>query len=427
MKSNTTLTALTLAAVTAAALSTGVSAQTATQTGDQDQAATPVPPKSADMKPGDKMHGDKGMHHGKMRPGHPGMRPPMGMGFGMGPGLPPFAVLDANKDGKVTPDEIKAYEAKMVEGLDANKDGMLTADEIAAQFTKVDRMRMEAGFAAMAKRVNPQGDGKLTIDQLAARPYPAERILDRMLKKGDGKITQADFDKMKERFAQRAEKMAERAQKHAMHEGGKPGHDGAKDHAKAHDRGHDKAHMDCHHGNPMRAMRAAMAAHAFDKIDFAQIDANKDGVITGDEIKAWHLAQVKAMYPGNDGTVTAQQFADARLAKMKPAIEKRADGIVKRFDLNGDGKLDISELAAAPMTMMFAHLPIKADGAMTQAQYQKALRHMMPGHGHHGDWQHGPKHHWKQGKDHGPMKTQDKKMPATDGTDGAAAPDASGN
>ncbi|TMV66652.1 hypothetical protein FGG78_33335 [Thioclava sp. BHET1] len=305
----------------------------------------------------------------------------------------------------------------MVEGMDANKDGLLTADEIAAQVTKVDRMQMEAGFAAMAKRVNPQSDGKLTIEELAARPYPAERILDRMLKKGDGKITQADFDKMKERFAQRAEKMAERAQKHAMTEGGKPGHDGGKDHGKA----HGKDHMDGHRGHPMRA---AMAAHAFDKIDFAQIDANKDGVITGDEIKAWHLAQVKAMYPGNDGTVTAQQFADARLAKMKPMIEMRADKLVKLFDLNGDGKLDVTELAAAPMTMMFAHLPIKSDGALTQEQYQQAVRHMMWGPGHHGGWQHGPKHHWKQGKDHGPMK-QDK-MPM-DGTNGAPAPDASGN
>ena len=82
MTSKATLTALTLAAVMAAGLSTALNAQ-------------------------------------GMGPAGDGPRP-----------MPGFAALDANGDGAITPDEIAAYRAKQVAELDANGDGFLTADEI---------------------------------------------------------------------------------------------------------------------------------------------------------------------------------------------------------------------------------------------------------------------------------------------------------
>jgi hypothetical protein len=56
-------------------------------------------------------------------------RPPQGRGPGMGQGRGGFAlVMDTNKDGKVTKDEVLAW----FEKVDTNKDGVLTEEELRA-------------------------------------------------------------------------------------------------------------------------------------------------------------------------------------------------------------------------------------------------------------------------------------------------------
>ena len=65
-----------------------------------------------------------------------GMGDGMGMEEGMGPmggmGQIDFATVDADKDGKITPAEVDAFRAAEVTAADTDKDGKLQATEIAA-------------------------------------------------------------------------------------------------------------------------------------------------------------------------------------------------------------------------------------------------------------------------------------------------------
>ncbi len=105
-----------------------------------------------------------------------------------------FNRADANHDGKVTPDEIRAMSARqgmplgnrtepgrasgvfrldpLLNALDLNHDGMLSADEI-------------AGAAASLKTLDRNGDGQITPDEMKVRQQTAEERADHMLEEWD--------------------------------------------------------------------------------------------------------------------------------------------------------------------------------------------------------------------------------------------------
>ncbi|MDE3027420.1 MAG: hypothetical protein KGH84_03355 [Paracoccaceae bacterium] len=281
-------------------------------------------------------------------------QPPMGAPM---IGLPAFSAIDTNNDGVASPAEIKAYEASQIKGLDANGDGFLTADEIAAQMTRVTTERMTANVTAKFAQIDPKGDGKITIAEAEAQPMPMSRLLDRMLKMGDGKITKETFDAMQTRIAAGAGRMRDE-------HGGKGVRGG--DHAEG---------MPGDHG-PMARRGAVGLDGALAKLNFADLDANKDGVITADEVKAYQDARIVAMDANKDGFISVDEFVSGRLANLAPTMQERATKMVAALDLNGDGKISIEELAAAPMSMMFAHFPANADGSITKAEYAQAQERM---------------------------------------------------
>lgn len=165
MKRKATLTALTLAAVMVAGVSTAINAQ--------------------------------GMGG---RSGGPG-------GFGMGPKID-FAAIDANGDGKITPDEMKAWQAKQVDGLDANNDGYLTEDEIVNFRTKQAEARIKARVAAMFAKRDLNGDGKLSAAEMMSAPRDmiAQRMFRMADRNKDGAVSQAEFDAAKARVMQRMDR-----------------------------------------------------------------------------------------------------------------------------------------------------------------------------------------------------------------------------
>ncbi len=397
MNTRVTLTALTLAAVTAATVSTGVQAQ-----------QRPMGP-----PPG-----------------------PMGM-------MAPFAAIDTNKDGSLSADEIKAFEASRVAGLDANNDGFLTADEIGAQMTKLATEAMTERATRMIDHMGGK-DGKISLADLEAKPMPGQRFVDRMLKVGGGKITKEAFAAMQVRLAAQmdegpdAGRMGDHHRKHMgnrmgdqmggqgrMADNGARGGDqsgpmtGPKNGQHRRDHGpmqggqghggHGDRMGGDRMGGGMMGSRDMMAGVSFD-----QLDTNHDGVITADEVKAFREAQIAALDTNKDGFISADEFVAARMAKMAPKIQAHAAEMVKALDLNGDGKIDITELAAAPMAMMFAHLPTAPDGSITKAAYEQAMHPHWPG-----DWRHAGKQHHRPGK----ARAGAPVAPGADGT----APAASGN
>lgn len=327
-----------------------------------------------------------------------------------------FAKIDTNSDKVLSPAEIRAYVAGQIKGLDANGDGFLTADEIAAKISQLDKERITAFATRIADRIGK--DGKVSVDDLAKMPLPMDRVMARMLKVGDGKVSQATFEAVEvmggfqshhhrgEHRDGRGGRMGDHGPQGWMgdHMGqgygrmgarmdghGWMGHDGQGWMARGEQgpmgrdgqgwmgrggAGHDRMGM-------MRGRHHGMGAMMGGLPKFAEIDANHDGVITADEYQAYKLARVKAIDTNGDGFVTPAEFADYAVAKMQPRIQQRADALVKKLDLNGDGKVSIEELAAAPFDMMFAHLPTDKNGNVTE----QAFLHMGgPGgwHGHDG-------------------------------------------
>ena len=126
-----------------------------------------------------------------------------GMGMGMWP-MPgfDFAALDADKDGKVTKAEMEAFRAARVAEVDANKDGLLSGDELAAMHLKMMTERANTMAAQMVAKLDTDGDKLLSASELAARPGP-ERMFEMVDTDNDGAITQAEADAAKQKMQER--------------------------------------------------------------------------------------------------------------------------------------------------------------------------------------------------------------------------------
>lgn len=117
-----------------------------------------------------------------------------GMGHGMG-GMPMviFEQIDANGDGTITKEEVLAFRQSRIAGLDANKDNKITADELSAQMMQNAAQMIQQRSAQMVARLDVDGDGALSVEELAAGPMMGggmtEMMFERFDANGDGAIT----------------------------------------------------------------------------------------------------------------------------------------------------------------------------------------------------------------------------------------------
>jgi hypothetical protein len=115
-----------------------------------------------------------------------------GPGHGM-VGMPSLADLDANKDGKVSKDEIAAFRKAETVSLDANGDGKLSVEELAARSLK----QMTAAATVMAEHMvtarDTDGDGLLSAAEMAGPPVPPA-MFERIDTNKDGFLDQAELD-----------------------------------------------------------------------------------------------------------------------------------------------------------------------------------------------------------------------------------------
>jgi len=133
---------------------------------------------------GGMMGGKSGMmgHQGGQQ-GHQGMMKMHGqmmgggmMGGGKMGGMGYLKGMDADGDGTVSPDEMRAgLDAKMKE-FDANGDGTLSIEEFEALHSAAIREKMVDRFQIL----DSDGDGMVTADEMAA---PADRMVKMMAKR----------------------------------------------------------------------------------------------------------------------------------------------------------------------------------------------------------------------------------------------------
>lgn len=126
------------------------------------------------------MMGGWGPHHGMMG-GRRGSGP---HGFGMHGDMMRhlFELADADKDGKLTQEEIDQALADRFARYDADKDGKLSIEEFDNLFREITRPMMVRAF----QRLDPDGDGGISADELGRFTRDLVRRLDRT---GDGVLT----------------------------------------------------------------------------------------------------------------------------------------------------------------------------------------------------------------------------------------------
>ncbi|WP_425102452.1 EF-hand domain-containing protein [Tropicibacter sp. S64] len=119
------------------------------------------------------------------------------MGRGMGPRGAMmeawFAKVDADGDGKVTPEEIEAFKQARFTEADTDGDGFLSADEMSAYGEKMraerEAMRKQARAQAMLDRIDTDKDGKVSAEEAAAMMPGRDGMLERLDADKDGAVS----------------------------------------------------------------------------------------------------------------------------------------------------------------------------------------------------------------------------------------------
>lgn len=145
-----------------------------------------------------------------------------------------FDALDADKDGRITREEITAFRAARAAAMDPDGDGFVTRDEMVAHATAQARAMIEARVDRMFARMDTDGDGRLgAAETLAAgraggMEAGIDRMFDRLDADGDGAVTRAELDAaMAARGEGRGDRMGkgrDGRQGHRMQGEGRHGH-----------------------------------------------------------------------------------------------------------------------------------------------------------------------------------------------------------
>ncbi|WP_404383157.1 EF-hand domain-containing protein [Caenispirillum salinarum] len=95
---------------------------------------------------------------------------------------------------------------------------------------------------------------------------------------------------------------------------------------------------------------------------FARLDANGDGLATWEEAYAMRADQFATMDADHNGAVTGDEFS----ARAQPFTA---------FDRNGDGVIEFGEFIDHHRTM-FSRVDADGDGAVSLGEYARAMREM---------------------------------------------------
>jgi Ca2+-binding EF-hand superfamily protein len=131
-----------------------------------------------------------------------------------------FEKVDANADGFVTKEEIKAQRAAHFAENDTDGDGALSKTEMKAAFDKemAERaaktgkqpdaeklVKMEKHFNKMFRTLDENGDGKVDLSE---RPDVSDKMFAKVDKDNDGKLSKAEVDTARAKMKEHKKKSA---------------------------------------------------------------------------------------------------------------------------------------------------------------------------------------------------------------------------
>jgi len=270
-----------------------------------------------------------------------------------------FALLDANKDGQVTADEIPDDKKRLFERLvrtsDKNGDGKLTTEEFTAG------LQPKADTSEPAK---PEG----------ADPRRAEKIFARLDSNGDGKATK---DEVPERFAEMFQKILARGDKDS---------DGILTKDEFLNAGPPTGDAPAAPAKPTKPEKPAKKKPG--KLPgpmqiFSRLDKDSDGKLTLAEVPEERQAMIKRLIEradkDGDKSLSGEEFA-AGLAAFRPNKGKPPGKVMQKLQASGapglppiglfrvldsdrDGELSPEEISAAAEVLR--KLDQNADGKVT--------------------------------------------------------------
>ncbi len=302
---------------------------------------------------------------------------------------------DANKDGVLTPDEVPPFLKKTFDRADTNGDGKLDEQEVTAllrqlrkrfaemQASKGDSARagaVRAGIAQAGKKLGPRlvealtqtpgefmqrydanKDGVLSRDEV---PPFLKAMFDRVDTNGDGKLDEQEVTallrRLRERFAGAQNDKAARPAASAAPQAAK-------------------------NIGPLMAEALKQTPAEF----MQRYDANKDGVLTPDEVPPFLKAAFDRVDTNGDGKLDEmevtvmlrrlrERFAGAQVAQGgKPAAGKRPAAQRPQpsapdfdaLDLNADGRLTPDELKGTPLADKFGEIDANKDGKIDRKEF----------------------------------------------------------
>ena len=104
-----------------------------------------------------------------------------------------IAAMDANKDGKVSKEEIAIYRTAQAAAVDVNGDGNLSVEELAARQLKAMTEAATTMAQRMVGRLDTDGDKLLSAAELASPPSETD-MFDRLDTNKDSFVVQSELD-----------------------------------------------------------------------------------------------------------------------------------------------------------------------------------------------------------------------------------------
>ncbi len=133
------------------------------------------------------------------------------------------------------------------------------------------------------------------------------------------------------------------------------------------------------HDTAMPATGAAKAAakakpriHGYMAL-FTKADANGDGLLSPDEIRAYRKAIFESRDSNGDGRLTKEELVAAAMKRVEQRITRRVDARMARRDRNGDGAIDMNEaVGTRGIDRLFKRFDANGDGRLSAAEMMRA-------------------------------------------------------
>lgn len=101
-----------------------------------------------------------------------------------------FEKSDTNKDGALSKEEMQTARLSKMQGADADKDGFITSDELVAQHTMRMQENKDKHYTHFSEKFDANKDGKVSVDEVQSYESPHFTKADT---NSDGKLTKEEM------------------------------------------------------------------------------------------------------------------------------------------------------------------------------------------------------------------------------------------